>query len=68
MQVYNTIVLNNLTLGTSEANGTLYVGGTIVAGKPLSVNFSSMPDGLLGGSLVIGRYHFGGGSSPAFFN
>ena len=54
MKEYNTIVLNNLTPGTSEVNGALYVGGIIAAGSPLSVNSSSMPNGSLGGSLVVG--------------
>ena len=54
MQEYNTIVLNNLTPGTSEIKGSLYVGGIIAAGSPLSVNSSLMPDGSLGGSLVVG--------------
>tara|TARA_B110000879_G_C11086992_1_gene477323 strand:- start:195 stop:1322 length:1128 start_codon:yes stop_codon:yes gene_type:complete len=54
MQEYNTIVLNNLTPGASEIKGSLYVGGIIAAGNPLSVNSSLMPDGSLGGSLVVG--------------
>jgi|GEM_PF-1560370 len=56
MQEYNTIVLNNLTTGTSEIQGTLYVGGIIAAGNgnTLSVNSTLMPDGSLGGSLVVG--------------
>jgi len=54
MQEYNTIVLNNLTPGSSEINGSLYVGGIIAAGSPLSVNSSSMPNGSLGGSFVVG--------------
>ena len=54
MQEYNTIVLNNLTTGASEVNGTLYVGGNIAAGNLLSVNSALMPDGSLGGSLVVG--------------
>lgn len=54
MQEYNTIVLNNLTPGTSEINGSLYVGGIIAAGNALSVNSSLMPNGSLGGSMVVG--------------
>ena len=54
MQEYNTIVLNNLTPGTSEIEGSLYVGGTIAAGNALSINSALMPNGSLGGSLVVG--------------
>jgi choice-of-anchor A domain-containing protein len=54
MQEYNTIVLDKLTPSTSEIKGSLYVGGIIAAGNALSVNSSLMPNGSLGGSLVVG--------------
>jgi choice-of-anchor A domain-containing protein len=54
MQDYSAVVLNNLTPGTSEIKGSLYVGGIIAAGNALSVNSSLMPNGSLGGSLVVG--------------
>ena len=51
---YNGIILNNFTPGGSEVEGSLYVGGNFNAGNTTTINPQAIPDGFLGGTLVVG--------------
>ncbi|MEM8845243.1 MAG: collagen-binding domain-containing protein [Pseudomonadota bacterium] len=49
---YNVLILGDAIL-TSEIQGTAYVGG-LLTGNFATINRSNLPDGSLGGSLVVG--------------
>jgi len=53
MREYNTIALGNATV-KSETEGTVFVGGNLIASPSYVVNSDNLPSGILGCTLVVG--------------